>query len=185
MKVDLYGNTFEQISVELDGTPELFSNHGFEDGNFNGWISTQQSGMSRANVADSRLEGVRACRFTAADGAPNGNYAQVYREYDISGDPIDTHYVLEYDVLSENLQGSSLRTISKVFNGSNAQIRDDYFDTFENADSQTVLSAGFRKRDADHVKLRFIIRLTRDDASAVTADEHVLIDNLRLLKMQP
>lgn len=185
MKVDLYGNAFEQISVELDGALEPFSNAGFEDENFNGWTSAQQTGLGRANVADSRLEGARACRFTATASAANGNYTQVFHEYDISGDPTNTHYVLEYDVLTENLEGSSLRTISKVYDGTNALIREDLFDTFENANSQTRLSAGFRKRDTNHVKLRFIMRLRRDDASAVTADEHVLVDNLRLLKMKP
>ena len=185
MKVDLYGNDFDQISVELDGKPELFSNHGFEDGNFNGWSSTQQAGLSRVNVADTRLEGSRACEFVATVGAVNGNYTQVYHEYDISGDPTNTHYVLEYDVLSENLEGSSLSTRVKFYDGGSSQIRDDYFDSYENAHSQTRLSAGIRKRDNDHETLRFIIRLTRNDASAVTADEHVLVDNLRLLKMQP
>ena len=38
--------------------------------------------------------------------------------------------------------------------------------------------------DAGHTKFRFQIRLCRDNATAVTTDEFVLIDNLRLLKMQ-
>ncbi|VGO12599.1 hypothetical protein PDESU_01152 [Pontiella desulfatans] len=185
LRADLSGHPFEQITVELDGKPELFSNHGFEDGNLNGWSSTQQTGLSRSNVADSRLEGSRSCEFIATVGAANGNYTQVYREYDISADPTNTHYVLEYDVITENLQGSSLRSTVKVYDATNAQIRDDYFDTLERPDTRTRLSAGFRKRDTDHVKLRFIIRLTRDNATAVTADERVIIDNLRLLKMKP
>jgi len=48
-----------------------------------------------------------------------------------------------------------------------------------------MLSAGIRKRNTQHETLRFEIRLRRDDASAVTADERVLIDNSRLLKMRP
>jgi hypothetical protein len=174
-----------QLSVELDGALETFSNAGFETGNFSGWTSAQQSGMSRANVADSRLEGSRACRFTASVGAANGNYAQVFHEYDISGDPTNTHYVVEFDTLTENLQGSSVRARVQIYNGASSQIRAEYFDTFGQADTRTVLSAGFRKRDTDHVTVRVILRLQRDNAAAVTAEERVLVDNLRLLKMQP
>lgn len=185
MKVDLYGEAYEQISVVLDGALETFDNAGFEEEDFTDWSSTQQTGMSRSNVADSRIEGSRACEFIASVDAEDGKYTQVYHEYDISGDPTNTHYVVEFDVITENLQGSSLRARLKVFDITNSTVRAENYDTFEHADSQTMLSAGFRKRDTDHVTLRFIIRLTRDDASAVTAEERVLVDNLRLLKMKP
>lgn len=185
LRADLSGDSYEQISVVLDGMPETFSNAGFESGTFADWTSTQQTGLTRANVADSRMEGSRACEFTATVGAANGNYVQVYHEYDISGDPPNTHYVVEFDAITENLEGSSLRARLKIFDATNNVIRAEYYDTFENANTQTTLSAGFRKRDANHVKLRFIMRLTRDDASAVTAEERVLVDNLRLLKMKP
>jgi hypothetical protein len=176
-----------QLSVVLDGALETFTNgnQGFELGNLSGWTTSAGSGMGYANVADSRLEGARACELTASIGANNGNEAAVFHEYDISGDPVNTHYVLEFDVLTENLQGSSLRTTLTVFDGVGGTVRTDYFDTFGNAHSQTVLSAGVRKRDANHETLRFQIRLRRDDKPAVTASERVLVDNLRLLKMQP
>jgi hypothetical protein len=185
LRADLSGATFEQISVVLDGKLETFSNAGFENGNFVDWSTTQQAGMGRANVADSRLEGNRACELTADVGADNGNYAQVHHEFDISSDPTNTHYVVEYDALTENLEGSSLQTHVKIYSSSNTVLRTEYFDTLERPNDQTMLSAGFRKRDADHTKLRFIIRLRRDDKSSVTAGERVLIDNLRLLKMKP
>jgi hypothetical protein len=175
----------DQLSVVLDGALETFANAGFENGNFANWTTYQQTGMGKANIADSRLGGSRACELTATTGAANGKYAQVWHEYDISTDPTNTHYVLEFDTLTENLQGSSLRTILTVYDTTNAVVRTENFDTYENANSQTVLSAGLRKRDTDHETLRFLIRLRRDDASAVTADERVLIDNLRLLKMKP
>jgi hypothetical protein len=175
----------DQLSVVLDGALETFFNDDFENGNFNGWTTYQQTGMGKANVADSRLGGSRACALTASLSAANGKYAQVWHEYDISTDPTNTHYVLEFDALTENLEGSSLRTILKVYSSSNTVLRTEEYDTFENANTKTMLSAGFRKRDADHTKARFHIRLRRDDQSAVTADERVLIDNLRLLKMKP
>ena len=144
-----------------------------------------QIGMSRAVVADSRLEGSTACEFTAMTSASNGTEAGVFHEYDISGDPVGTHYILEFGALTENLQGSSIRTKLIVYDAVSAPVRTDYFDTYEHANSETMLSAGSRKRDSNHHTLRFHIYLYRDNASAVTASERVLIDNLRLLKMQP
>jgi hypothetical protein len=161
MLADLSGAAFEQISVVLDGKLETFSNAGFEDGDFTDWSTTQQTGMGRANIADSRLEGTRACELTATVGAINGKYAQAFHEFDISGDPTNTHYVVEYDTLSENLEGSSLQTHVKIYSSSNTVLRLEYFDTLETPNTTQRQSAGFRKRDTDHVKLRFIIRLTR------------------------
>ncbi len=185
MRVDLSGETFDQISVVLDGKLETFSNAGFELGNLTDWTKYTQTGITAANAADSRLEGSRALELKATAGTVNGKYGQVYHEYDISADPTNTHYVLEFDVLTENLEGSSLRCFTQVYSSSNTVLRTEYFDTYEHANSQTMLSAGFRKRDADHTKFRFYIRLRHDDASAVTADERVLVDHLRLLKMKP
>ena len=191
LRIDLDGAAFEQLSVVLDGAIEPFANAGFENGNFNGWTLGNGSGMSRAVVSDSRLEGTNTCELTALTSAPNRAEAWVQREYDISGDAIGTHYVLEFDVLTENLEGSSIRTTLTVpdcdYNEvtSNWVDRVDYFDTFEHADTQTMLSAGSRKRNAKHLTLKFRIRLRRDNKSAVTANERVLIDNLRLLKMKP
>ena len=175
----------DQLSVVLDGALETFSNAGFEDGNFSSWTTWYGTGMSRAVVADSRLEGSTACEFTAMTSAANGTEAGVFHEYDISGDPVGTHYILEFGALTENLQGSSIRTKLIVYDAVSAPVRTDYFDTYEHANSETMLSAGSRKRDSNHHTLRFHIYLYRDNASAVTASERVLIDNLRLLKMQP
>ncbi len=193
LKVDLSGDVFDQVSVVLDGLPELFTNHDFELGNLTGWnkYSSDSANINGANAADSRLGGARALELTANAGTPDGKYAQVLHTFDISGDPVDTHYVLEFDALSENLQGSSLRIFTTVPDCDYDEINDiwndrvDYFDTFERADDRTVLSAGLRKRNAQHLELQVRIRLRRDDSSAVTADERVLIDNLRLLKMKP
>jgi hypothetical protein len=175
----------DQLSVVLDGELETFSNAGFELGDFTDWINYNGSGMGSSVIADSRLEGSYAGALTATTGALNGAESGIYYEYDISGDPTNTHYVLEFDVLTENMQGSSLRTTLTVRNAVGGTVRTDFFDTYERANSQTMLSAGIRKRDADHQTLGFQIRFRRDDASAVTANERVLIDNLRLLKMNP
>jgi len=185
LRTDLSGETFAQISVVLDGKPEIFSNAGFELGDLTDWTKYTQTGITVANVADPRLEGSRALELKATAGTLNRKYGQVYHEYDISTDPTNTHYVLEFDLLTENLEGSSIRCFTQVYSSSNTVLRTEYFDTYEHANSQTMLSAGFRKRDADHTTFRFYIRFRRDDASAVTATERVLIDNLRLLKMQP
>ena len=65
------------------------------------------------------------------------------------------------------------------------RIRDTFFDTLETANTTTTLSAGIRNIDTAGVgKFRFIIRLTRNTAS-ITAPDRVLVDNLRLLMMQP
>jgi len=171
LRADLSGDSFEQISVVLDGAEDPFDNSGFENGNFSGWVSWAGLGMSKAVVADSRLEGAYACELTATQGASDRAGCGIFREFDISGDPTNTHYVLEFDALTENLQGSSIRTTLVVYNGEGGTIRTEYFDSYEHANSQTRLSAGIRKRDADHEKIRFKIFLHRDNASAVTADD--------------
>lgn len=187
MKVDLFGSAFDQISVELDGKLELFSNgnQGFELGNLNGWSGSAAATMTRANVAESRMEGSRACLMTAAVGTPNGDRAYLWCDYDITGDPTNTHYVFEQDVLTENLEGSHIRIHIEIKDGSGAEISRQYFDTFEKGNSQTVLSAGLRKRTTDFAKLRYLIELRRNDSSSVTAEERVFVDNLRMLKMKP
>jgi len=188
LRADLSGDSFEQISVVLDGKEELFTNYDFEEGTISpNWskYSSDSGNINAATVADSRLGGLRALKMTAAVNTPDAKFVQVYHQYDISADPTNTHYVLEFDTLTENLQGSAVNCSLKIYNSNNIIIRTEYFDTYQHADSTTMLSAGFRKRESDTTHFRMQIRLTRKDASVVTTEENVLIDNLRLLKMKP
>ncbi len=171
LRMDLSGEIFEQISVVLDGAEESFS----------GWTTFADSGLSSMAM----ITNPSACEFTADVGAEEGAAAGAYHDYDISGDPTNTHYVLEFDAVTGNLEGSILQTALSVFDATNGVVRTEKFDTYEHANSQTMLSAGLRKRDAAHEILRFQIDLVRDDAAEVTAMEQVWVDNLRLLKMRP
>lgn len=176
----------DQLSVVLDGAEVAsHANQDFELGNLNSWSGWANSGFSRLNAADGRLEGSRAGLLTASVDAADGDSTAFWCDFDISGDPTNTHYIFEQDVLTENLQGSSIRIRIEIRDSEDSEIGRAYFDACEQGGRRTMLSAGLRKRTADFAKLRYLIELTRDDRSAVTAEERVFVDNLRMLKMNP
>jgi hypothetical protein len=182
---------FDEISVVLMGAEQTFTNSGFELGNLTGWTATNSTGMTASVVQDSRLGGSYALSMTAAQTATSGSEASVTHPYDISTDPIGTHYLLEYDVLTANLQGSTVRTTVTIPGGAYVSTNNTWvdmvanFDKYGHSNSVTKLSAGLKKAYTNDTTLNFQIRLHRDNRASVTASEQVLVDNVRLFKTPP
>ena len=183
---------FDEVSVVREGAEQYFDNAGFELSNTNGWVvTTTGSTMTAAVVSDSRLGGSYAIALAATTTAANNGEVSVYHEYDISADPVYTHYLLEYDVLTENLEKSSVRTTVTIPGGAYISTNNTWvdrvanFDKYSHPNSITKLSAGLKKAYTNDQVLRFKIRLHRDSAPPTASNERVLIDNVRLLRKPP
>jgi hypothetical protein len=185
---------FDEVSVVREGAEQYFDNAGFGLGNLTGWTVTTTDGKMTATVTnDTRLGSSYALALAATTTATNKSEVSVYHEYDITADPIGTHYLLEYDLLTENLEKSSVRTTVTVLGGAYVSTNNTWVDRVANFDkyshpySVTKLSAGLKKTYTTNLTqtLRFQIRLRRDSAPNTVANERVLIDNVRLLRTPP
>jgi hypothetical protein len=176
--------TFDNLSMVRLGSLINFDNGGFELGNFSGWTRSGTGYQSITTQSGEVMEGSSALKFTYAPSVADGTSSTLRHDYDISGDPIGTRYVVRVRVASQNMEGSIFYLKVRMDDDTNnsSYLLEEYDDALYLGYQVREMYINIRKTDATQNYLRPFIWMKRQDASSVTADEVVIVDDVRVSK---
>ena len=176
----LFGN----LSMVRLGSLIAFSNGGFELGNFSGWNRWNTGYQNITTQSGEVMEGASAVKFTFAPSVANNTSSTLQHNYDISGDPIGTRYIVRVKVASQNLEGSHLHLKVRMDDDTNnsSYLLEEYDDSLYLGYQLREMYINIRKTDAAQNYLRPFILMKRMDRSAVTAEEVIIVDDIRVSK---
>lgn len=182
---------FDQVTVVLHGVPVSMANAGFESG-LTDWTQIQDSLYSAGTVTavGKVIGGSRSAKLGFSSNSTRNRRAALYQDIDISGDPLNTRYIIS----------SKLRTGNNA-DDSSASYIDAVFDSDSDNSSVTRVMAGetvchtntdrnievfVRRRSNSETILRVLLGTTRRTYSpSTTTVAENYFDDVKVYKMFP